>query len=217
MLDFVTSRRGAAVALLAGGLLVAQPVAGALPDLKVNRALLARTVEFTQRTFASSDCELAEGCARASGTRRLMLFDVAIVNIGRADMVIGNPADRPEWFHFSQCHGHYHMTGFAVFRLRRLDGTVALKSRKQGFCFRDDRPYAGSTLPAHPYTCDYQGISRGWQDIYDQTAECQWLDITGVRPGDYYLEVTLNSKRWVKESNYDNNTARIRVRIPRVR
>jgi hypothetical protein len=198
-------------------ILLAEPSLAALPDLRVNRAMLARTVEFTERTFESSDCELDEGCARSSGERRLMLFNVGIANVGRGDMVVGDPSNKTNWFHFSTCHGHYHMTGFAVYRLKRLNGTVLVTSRKQGFCFRDDRAFQGSTRPAQPYTCDYQGISRGWQDIYDQSVECQWLDITGVPAGNYNLEVTLNPKRWVRESNYGNNTVTIPVRVPRRR
>ena len=196
---------------------VSSSVFAALPDLRVNRPMLANTIEFTERTFASGDCELDEGCARTSGNRRLMLFNVGIANVGQGDLVVGDPASKTNWFHFSTCHGHYHMTGFAVYRLKRLNGTVVVTSRKQGFCFRDDRAFQGSTKPARPYTCDFQGISSGWQDIYDQSVECQWLDITGVPAGNYNLEVTLNSKRWVRESNYGNNTVTIPVRIPRRR
>lgn len=178
--------------------------------------MLARTVQFTERYFSPADCELTEGCARTSGNRRLMLFNVGIANIGKGDLVIGDPAKLTNWFHLSECHGHYHMTGFAVYRLLRLDGTLVVKSRKQGFCFRDDRQYFTKAPPAK-YNCDNQGITRGWQDIYNQSVECQWIDITGVKRGNYYLQVRLNPKRWVRESNYANNTVTIPIRIPRRR
>ena len=111
---------------------VSPSVFAALPDLRVNRPMLANTIELTERTFASGDCELDEGCARTSGNRRLMLFNVGIANVGQGDLVVGDPASKTNWFHFSTCHGHYHMTGFAVYRLKRLNGTVVVTSRKQG-------------------------------------------------------------------------------------
>lgn len=185
----------------------------ALPDLIVNEQKLYRTLRVATTNFDAGDCELTEGCARAAGDRRLLIFDVGMINIGKGDLYVGDPAARPDLFQISECHGHYHMTGFAVYRVLRYDGSLVTRSHKQGFCFRDDVRYLNTSRRNPRYTCDNQGISAGWQDIYDQSVECQWIDITGVRPGNYYLQIHLNPRFWVREANYNNNITTIPIRI----
>lgn len=51
-------------------------------------------------------------------------------------------------------------------------------------------------------------------DRRGHTLDCQWLDITGVAPGDYKIEVTLNPNRSFEEVTLDNNTATAPVTIP---
>jgi hypothetical protein len=189
----------------------------ALPDLVVNQDRLRKSVKVVKRHFQRGNCEAAEECITAFGVRKLLLFDVGIANLGKGDLVIGNPVARLDLFHHSPCHGHYHMTGFAVYKLLRPNYQTVTRSRKQGFCFRDDKPYRASKKPSRGYSCDYQGISSGWQDLYDQKVECQFIDVTGVRPGKYLLLVKLNPKHWVKESNYLNNQVIIPITIPRLR
>ena len=110
-----------------------------------------------------------------------------------------------------------HMRDFAIFRLFTRNWTQLVKSRKQGFCLRDDRRYFRTAGPGRGYNCNYQGISRGWQDVYDKSLDCQWLDITGVPPGQYYLEVFVNPAGVLKESNYRNNRVVVPVTIPVLR
>jgi hypothetical protein len=52
-----------------------------------------------------------------------------------------------------------------------------------------------------------QGISPGWVDQYHQSLEGQKLDITGAKPGRYYLVSTANYAGTYLEANYTNNTA----------
>jgi hypothetical protein len=182
------------------------------PDLIVNRRMLARSAEIRVRTFAADECAVIEGCT-VSGERKLLLFDAAIANVGDANLVIGDPAARTNLFHFSECHGHYHMTGFSTYALLNSSGTVVRRSRKQGFCLRDDRPFFANARPAVGFDCEHQGITKGWQDVYDKSLDCQFLDITGVRPGQYLLRVTVNPRRLLKESNYGNNSATVPIRI----
>ncbi len=57
-----------------------------------------------------------------------MKFDVAIPNIGTADLVLGAPTS-PEnsgIFQLSSCHGHYHLIGFASYELLNASGTTIL-------------------------------------------------------------------------------------------
>jgi hypothetical protein len=182
------------------------------PDLIINRRLLARSLEVQMRTFAAGECAVVEGCT-VPGERKLLLFDASIANIGAGNLVIGNPALRTNLFHFSECHGHYHLKGFSSYALLNQSGTAVRRARKQGFCLRDDAPYFADHPPARGFDCDNQGITRGWQDIYDKSLDCQFLDITGVKAGRYLLRVTVNPNRVLRESNYDNNSATVPVTI----
>jgi uncharacterized cysteine cluster protein YcgN (CxxCxxCC family) len=64
------------------------------------------------------------------------------------------------------------------------------------------------------YDCYNQGIQPGWSDLYGNTLDCQWLDITDVRPGNYQLRVSLNPNAALQEVTLDNNTAIVPVTIP---
>ena len=186
----------------------------ALPDLMlaVERARL--TIEYRRRAFDQSDCAWQEGCVFNSGGRKLLLLDAGIKNMGASDLVIGSPYEHPNLFVWSDCHGHFHMKGLATYRVLTLSGRQVARAYKQGFCLRDDRPKSYNSGPAK-YTCDYQGISVGWQDTYDKSLDCQWVDISGVPPGDYYLEITINPNHVFAESNYSNNRTLIRINVPK--
>jgi hypothetical protein len=184
-----------------------------MPDLIVNGYRLDRTTEVVYRYFSPNDCEVVEGCVRSPGVRKLLLFDVGIANIGKADAVIGDPFERPDLFEYSTCHGHMHLQGFANYKLLKRNGTLVVTERKQGFCVRDERPYL-QTAQESRYNCDYQGITVGWQDIYDKSLDCQWLDITGVPPGIYVLKVKANPDRIFPERNYWNNATAVQVVVP---
>jgi|SRR5688572_12793052 len=185
-----------------------------LPDLAVNYMRANGTVHFRRQAFTTGDCAVQEGCVWKAGNRKLLLVDVGVMNVGKSDLIIGDPNRRPDLFTWSGCHGHYHLKGLATYRLLTLSGRQVARTYKQGFCLRDDQPKGPYRGPAK-YTCDYQGISAGWQDVYDASLDCQWVDISGVVPGTYRLEITVNPNRRFAESNYSNNRIIIRVVVPR--
>ena len=194
------------------GLLFAGMSLNATPDLIVNQFRLEGNVAVQTRSFAASDCAVVEGCTLA-GARRLLLFDVGLVNIGDGDLVIGDPAQRPDLFHLSPCHGHYHMDGVAAYELLATNGQTVLTVRKQGFCFRDNTP-AFPDVGEGKFTCDNQGLTVGWEDVYDKSLDCQWLDITGIPAGDYILRVVCNPDAILHESNLQNNVAEVLITLP---
>ena len=188
----------------------------ALPDLVVNRRLLRASVVVERRGFNRSSCDYQEGCLTAVGLRKLLRVDVGMANVGTSDLVIGSPDSRPGLFEYSPCHHHYHMKTMVKYRLLNLNFSPVCKGRKQAFCLRDNYPYTSNAGPSKGYHCDFQGITAGWQDVYDKTLDCQYVDITGVPPGTYYLEVTLNPKQVFAESNYANNTVLAKVTVPKL-
>lgn len=93
--------------------------------------------------------------------------------------------------------------------------------RKQGFCLVDVQPSdfgpclgAKKTMASHRSCFNDMGISVCWADGYGYFLDGQWIDVTGLRGGDYMLEHEANPSRVVQETDYLNNTAAIPVTIP---
>jgi hypothetical protein len=200
--------------MLLAALLGTQQLAFGLPDLVINRALLRTSVLVERAMFSADDCNYVEGCVSAAGLRKLLRVDVGMANIGKSDLVIGSPDDRPDLFVWSPCHQHYHMKTMVKYRLLNLNYMPVTKARKQAFCLRDNYPYTSTAGGSSGYTCDYQGITAGWEDVYDKSLDCQYVDITGVPPGRYYLEVVVNPFQVVGERDYSNNRVVVVVTVP---
>ncbi|MBL9107490.1 MAG: hypothetical protein JNL82_41775 [Myxococcales bacterium] len=83
----------------------------------------------------------------------------------------------------------------------------------------DTTSWAWPLEPAK-FDCANQGISRGFSDFYDAGLPCQWIDITGVPPGEYTLRISVNNPRpetalpVLNERDYSNNVADAVVSIP---
>ncbi|MBL9101583.1 MAG: hypothetical protein JNL82_11530 [Myxococcales bacterium] len=186
------------------------------PDLIVDNRWLFPI--FTQIAVTIETCEYYEGCVGDLGARTVMLFTAATPNVGSADLVMGVPANHPELFQYSPCHDHYHFDEFARYQLL-LGEDVAALGHKQAFCMLDTTSWAWPLAPAK-FNCANQGISRGFSDFYDAGLPCQWIDITGVPPGEYTLRISVNNPRpetalrVLNERDYSNNVADVVVSIP---
>lgn len=187
------------------------------PDLMINRGLLRTSVIVEREGFRYSDCDYVEGCLKTAGVRKLLKVDVGLANVGKSDLVIGSPQGRPDLFVWSPCHQHYHMKTMVHYRLLNMNYVPVTNGRKQAFCLRDNYPYSGTAGPSHGYNCSYQGITAGWQDVYDKSLACQYVDITGVPPGQYFLEVEVNPLHVFDETTFSNNKVIVLVNIPRLR
>ena len=172
---------------------------GGKPDITVDTKRMGSQMEVVDRWFDADSCELIEGSVNASGYRRILRFDVVLINAGGADLVVGDPKDESNPYHsifeFSPCHKHYHISGFTNYQLLGPDGTVAAPGHKQAFCFISSLKYDnlnnGQDKP--DYTCQDQGIAVGYGDWYYKQLSGQWIDITGVPEGDYVVKVTINA------------------------
>jgi hypothetical protein len=185
-----------------------------LPDLTVSADTAQSSIFINHEVFPADSCAIAERCVDAPGDRRLLRFSTQTPNIGAADMILGDPSLVPD-FEFSSCHGHYHFEGYARYELVDSIGAVVATGRKQAFCLLDSNPVGLPGAPTSPrYHCGFQGIQRGWSDIYGAGLDCQWVDITNVPSGDYLLRIMINPDGTLPESNYDNNVAEIPVFVP---
>jgi len=189
-----------------------------LPDITLNPNRLIVDLAVEEKNFPADSCELDpdEACVGAPGDRRLLRFSIETPNIGTGDLFLGTPSAGNDAFQFSACHNHYHFVGYAEYQLINTAGGTVGAGQKQAFCLLDTHKY----LTADPtvsdtsmYWCGYQGIQRGWSDVYTANLPCQFLDITDVADGNYLLRVTLNRDQTLAELNYSNNVVEVPVTI----
>ncbi len=121
-------------------------------------------------------------------------------------------------------HGHTHFSGFANYHLHEIEGTTGVgslvaASNKVSFCLIDESVY-NSSLPGFRNfprynSCGntFQGISVGWKDVYGKELPDQWIDITGVESGEYWLESMVDPMNKLRESNNTNNTTKLKIEL----
>ena len=150
---------------------------------------------------------IEDGCITA-GTHRVLRFDFLSHNIGDADLVVGAPADHPEWFVESASHGHFHLKDFNEFVLFDLNGNEVTAGYKQAFCLIDiQHPSPWGPANARFTDCNSnQGVSAGWADVYSSGLACQFIVIDGLPDGTYMLRSTTNKQHKIPEDTYADNT-----------
>eukprot|EP00051_Salpingoeca_urceolata_P033993 m.503248 g.503248 ORF g.503248 m.503248 type:complete len:385 (+) comp70449_c0_seq1:251-1405(+) len=197
------------------------PVPASNVDLYVYKPTLKNSVRYDRQYFHPSDCAVEEGCVDQPGVRDLLRFGVAIANKGTEAFVVGQPSDPhnkfANYFEWHQCHVHFHFKAFSRYRLLNIDGSERLSGHKQSFCLMDSAriPYKPAQ-PSMGHSCEYQGISAGFMDVYGANLECQWIDITDLPGGgwhQYLLRVEIDPYGLVAESDETNNNAEVCVSI----
>jgi hypothetical protein len=183
-------------------------------DIWVDETRIADSTSVVWQEFPAGDCAIVEGCVMAPGWRRLLKFATWTPNTGEADLFLGRPADMPGLFEYSACHDHNHFNTYARYELRTTEGVVVANGHKQAFCLLDFYSYPGTDGRGSRYTCSFQGIQTGWQDVYGEHLDCQWVDVTDVPPGDYLLRIELNYGHILNESDYTNNVSDVMVTVP---
>jgi hypothetical protein len=133
-------------------------------------------------------------------------------------------------FTYHQAHSHFHFDGYATYRLRHNNGGVpgayvqrpdgsGVVGEKTGFClintsssFTTEWGASSTTLPGYSATgqpgtgCGLiQGVKVGHADEYSSGLTGQWIDVTGVPNGSYFLELGLDGEDAVLETNEGNN------------
>jgi len=186
-----------------------------LPDLAVDELDLRDSLLIETRDFPLGDCNLSalKGCVDEPGRRRILRFTLIAANIGSADFFLGDPSEN-RFYEFNTCRQRYIWYDYSQFRLLDMQGNLVSEGHKEAFCLVDGRTNRPDARRNPQFThCGYQGVSAGWDDIYHRTLDCQWVDITGVPPGQYMLSVHVNPGRDILESNFNNNIGEVVVTI----
>jgi len=185
------------------------------PDLRIDETWIDPV--FTDIMVNQNTCELLEGCVDDTGIRTILRFSLAAQNNGSKDLVLGVAANNPDVFHYSECHDHHHFDNFAIYELLDGDDVIA-RGHKQGFCLLDSYSWAWPNTFGN-YDCGNQGITRGFTDIYESDLPCQWIDVTGVPPGEYTLRAEINPVQpeattpLLVERDYTNNVVTAPVTV----
>lgn len=190
-----------------------------LPDL-VPDPYYIQASSYVQRVpMYNLRCAAEENCLSSSAyrssvrdydTRMLLRFPQRVKNQGTADFLPSRPRYSWEWH---SCHQHYHsMDEFSHYDL--LDATSqrsVAEGHKASFCLEDTSCDYGYRR-RYACTSHTQGLSPGCYDTYNADIDCQWIDITDVKPGHYTLKISVNPYYQVPESDYSNNHVRCDVR-----
>ncbi|MFN5620766.1 MAG: MopE-related protein [Flavobacteriales bacterium] len=188
------------------------------PDLFMDQAQMYSSL--TSTTITNGDaCLVNEGCLQSNvGTRQILRFTTRIANIGTQDYFIGVPSAANSQFTFDPCHNHYHYAGYAEYLLFDANGALMPNiGFKNGFCVLDLSCPSGISAQ---YSCGNMGITAGCADIYSSSLTCQWIDITNVPAGTYYLVIRTNwdqdpDQNGRYELRYDNNYAQVCISFGR--
>lgn len=133
----------------------------------------------------------------------------------------GDDTDTVIQYETTDDHNHFHFMQIMEYSLWDETQTAQVtKAEKVGFCLFDSTKLNSVPGPANPVyagggnfcqtgnptATDVQmGTSEDWRDDYGFTIKLQWVDVTDVAPGRYYLAARPDPEDFVAEMDETNN------------
>lgn len=130
-------------------------------------------------------------------------------------------------FEWHPAHSHWHIDDVSRYALLKgsPEGPVVAEATKVTFCMIDlahrypsmrNSPSSGRYFGCNN---EFQGLSVGWSDIYSAGLPDQWVVVTGLPRGIYYLISDVNPARTfierdgIGDAPYANNMAWVKLRL----
>ncbi|QYK47560.1 MAG: pre-peptidase C-terminal domain-containing protein [Phycisphaeraceae bacterium] len=209
---------------------VARAQTDLLPDITVREDDLYDNVIVTNIVPGRRHIRLSTGTPNI-GAGKLYVYGGADLGNGKQQVIQriyrsnGTFWDRNAGqFVYHPTHSHIHVEAWCQYRIREIlpgdgVGDIIAEGEKTSFCILDLAVY-NSSLPGFPpggqfLSCSSttQGLSVGWMDIYSKNLDGQWIDITDIPNGQYWLEAEADPEGHFLESNENNNASRIKITI----
>jgi hypothetical protein len=208
---------------------LASPPAAALPDLvplpswgigvRHDRRSGLDLLTFGATVWVGGNSPLDVEGFRSNGSPVMKAYQY----FWRNGHVVGRARAGTMGFDSKKGHNHWHFEQFARYTLLNKSKSVAVTSRKVGFCIAPSdpvnllAPHAVWQPPAigfGEFTCGsptalwvQEMMPVGWGDTYTQFVAGQAFDITSVPNGTYYIEVIANPQHVLYESNTHNDVS----------
>jgi hypothetical protein len=171
--------------------------------------------------FSNAIANIGEGPLELVGrrTRGVEAYRVTQRLYGTHDLVLAEPIIGRIRFHPD--HDHYHLDEFARYELWSLtesgaiDELVAVSS-KVSYCVMDTDPWTAPAAERRGYSSCHpwrQGLSPGWSDNYASHLAGQWLEITDLPSGIYFLRSIADPADQLRESDDFNNEGHLLFRM----
>jgi hypothetical protein len=119
-------------------------------------------------------------------------------------------------------HHHWHLQHVAYYSLWNAQKSAEVApAQKVGFCLEDSERIE-ETGPSEPIYSDeenapfgsrefcrqyqpeatdvYEGISEGWRDLYKSNLAFQWVDVSNVLPGEYWLRAEADPEHLIQQT-----------------
>jgi hypothetical protein len=177
------------------------------PDLT-----LAFPADFSPRfeyaSFNDGDCQLQK-CVSGPGPRRLLRFPLDVINRGAAPIILAL-RDAPG-VRRVECDDSLFLDDFLRYEI--VDADLARRASGTGdvgvAC-----ELGGMAASSSRFDCDMIGLEAHSYLSYSSGADCQWVDVTTLPPGEYTLRVSVNADWRLAEQDPGNNVLERPLVIP---
>jgi hypothetical protein len=193
-----------------------------LDDFTIQWVNGRRMLRFTAMMVNIGSGQFEVRGSRASTSQPMRVSQVIFTSPNRATIARTVPTDAVgQWS--GDGHDHWHVQEMMRYDLWGEAGTY--RGAKVGFCFLDSDPwnlglpgasgtpfYRGSWCANSPSALSNRmGISIGWGDEYEYYLAYQWVDITGMPAGNYWVRAKVDPYGFFLEENEGNQCGYARI------